>query len=496
MYFKKYLVIAITLALMATANATTYTVSPDGNETNFSLSEAQNYANSNLGEEITFLLVSGDYGSLTDLSAVERDNEAWVNWKANEEGVVFDTIKFEVAGANYREIWQSFEGMTVKYGTPRVGKTVDLGVYMQNVGHTKFINMTFVGKGYVKDSGSTAISLGHANNAIIDNCTIYGETDAVEGGFETGINLLYSSNITVINCDISRCRRGINGMGRDWNISNNNIHDIDSDGIIISGGARIIIENNHIWEINDPGYGYHCDGIQAQEGKPPGDPQYIKMDNIVIRGNEIHGSDRHGMTLQPDKYDCSINDCSVYNSVIENNLVYDTDGTAVQIMFFKDLIYRNNTVIGKNWFRNNVTIDSITNNLMGSTGFFNTMDSVPAYENNNIVLAFGHPNDMHPDFVQGPNTLNLNGDQNAFEELFVDYNNFDFRPLMNKAACDGNVNQSPGTAVGAGPCVGEPPQECVNLTALTNYISQWKHGSLQMLSLMEKIEKWKTGEGC
>ncbi len=38
--------------------------------------------------------------------------------------------------------------------------------------------------------------------------------------------------------------------------------------------------------------------------------------------------------------------------------------------------------------------------------------------------------------------------------------------------------------------------ECVDLTTLTNYISEWKQGSFGMLSLMQKIEKWKTGENC
>ncbi len=38
--------------------------------------------------------------------------------------------------------------------------------------------------------------------------------------------------------------------------------------------------------------------------------------------------------------------------------------------------------------------------------------------------------------------------------------------------------------------------ECVNLTALTGYIGQWKQGSLLMLSLMQKIEKWKAGTEC
>ncbi len=38
--------------------------------------------------------------------------------------------------------------------------------------------------------------------------------------------------------------------------------------------------------------------------------------------------------------------------------------------------------------------------------------------------------------------------------------------------------------------------ECVDLTALTNYISQWKQGNLSMSTLLHKIGNWKAGTGC
>ncbi len=42
----------------------------------------------------------------------------------------------------------------------------------------------------------------------------------------------------------------------------------------------------------------------------------------------------------------------------------------------------------------------------------------------------------------------------------------------------------------------EPSQECINLTALTDYISEWKQGNLGIATLMQKIAAWKTGTGC
>ena len=38
--------------------------------------------------------------------------------------------------------------------------------------------------------------------------------------------------------------------------------------------------------------------------------------------------------------------------------------------------------------------------------------------------------------------------------------------------------------------------ECVNLPALTNYISEWKQGSFEIAALMQKIGQWKAGESC
>ena len=41
-----------------------------------------------------------------------------------------------------------------------------------------------------------------------------------------------------------------------------------------------------------------------------------------------------------------------------------------------------------------------------------------------------------------------------------------------------------------------PLAECVRMQDLMNYIGQWRIGQINMAVLMEKIRKWKTGEGC
>ena len=61
---------------------------------------------------------------------------------------------------------------------------------------------------------------------------------------------------------------------------------------------------------------------------------------------------------------------------------------------------------------------------------------------------------------------------------------------------DGPARDASHHSAGAYEYQGETPQECVDLTALTNYITNWKQGSLSMPSLMQKIESWKAGTGC
>ncbi|MBN1941084.1 MAG: right-handed parallel beta-helix repeat-containing protein, partial [Candidatus Diapherotrites archaeon] len=61
---------------------------------------------------------------------------------------------------------------------------------------------------------------------------------------------------------------------------------------------------------------------------------------------------------------------------------------------------------------------------------------------------------------------------------------------------DGNPRPVGEWDVGAFEFQAEPPQECVSMPALMGYVAQWKAGSLEMVVLMQKINSWKTQEGC
>ena len=68
-------------------------------------------------------------------------------------------------------------------------------------------------------------------------------------------------------------------------------------------------------------------------------------------------------------------------------------------------------------------------------------------------------------------------------------------PGENCANCPQDAPCEAGQTCQNATCVTTQP-ECVNLTKLMNYIGQWKRAEISMATLMEKIRRWKTGEGC
>ena len=63
----------------------------------------------------------------------------------------------------------------------------------------------------------------------------------------------------------------------------------------------------------------------------------------------------------------------------------------------------------------------------------------------------------YPFYVSSTELFNYNTDS-----LFVDATNYDLRPLINSAACNGSINP-PGEAVGALPCVCTQDSQCIEV---------------------------------
>lgn len=104
---------------------------------------------------------------------------------------------------------------------------------------------------------------------------------------EWGVRLDYSERIEIDNLDITVFARGIyTNKSNDLTLTNNEIHDLRSDGINIGAGDNILIEGNYLHDFR-PWYGPshdkgdHPDFIQYYA--PPGE----MISNLIIRDNVI-----------------------------------------------------------------------------------------------------------------------------------------------------------------------------------------------------------------
>jgi len=61
---------------------------------------------------------------------------------------------------------------------------------------------------------------------------------------------------------------------------------------------------------------------------------------------------------------------------------------------------------------------------------------------------------------------------------------------------DGDNDGVPEWDIGAIEFNGTAPPQCIEMSDLLNYISQWRQGSISMPAVMEALRKWKSGEGC
>ncbi len=507
--FKLIATALILLTLTGTANAATYYVSPTGNNTHdgnsqantFSLSEAQEYANAKPSEEIIFLLASGEYGAFSDST---NERTSWAIWKADiGEEPVFEYISLgSFLGDSNKYL--HFEGIKVTPGALHPMHGYYRTASIRKANHIKFIDMEFEGNGYSGGDDSAAIYMWGGDNIVIDDCNIYGNDSEFESAFENGIFARYVNNVVINNCSITGTQHGISAWGKNWTITNNHLYNLDSDGIIVQGISDSNIENNRIHDVRiPPDSDYHTDGIQFYYTKmgnahQPSNQEHVYMKNIVVRNNTIYNIGRQGIFMNFGGYDGTSPDAQ--NITIENNLIYDCDMEEIGSYSFvsynnANQSFVNNTILGSSHWREGSEVSKIEGNLLELGKFWDNVP-LPSYNNYNLLW------DWWGNITKGSNSIETrwdwddNSDKTLWKEIFTDYENDDYNPSIGKAACDGSVNGQEGVAIGALPCPEEPPQECVDLTSLTNYLSEWKLGNLGMTTLLEKISSWKTGTGC
>jgi len=207
----------------------------------------------------------------------------------------------------------------------------------------------------------------------------------------------------------------------------------------------------------------HADLIQATAGYG------TYFNNITIRGNELYDSlDGWAfMHLQAQDYDNPDLNIGGSNWLVENNLCWNSyangqeeNGAPLNLRHIDGAIFRNNTVIGRVQLRYNHNVN-FTNNIIS---FIDVYDTAGLVDNDYNIFNRGG---FSSNYSLGPNTIflypSINEDKwnaSAFTDIFVDYYGGNFRPTMDKIACNGTINL-PEVVVGALPCACLKDADCI-----------------------------------
>ena len=228
--------------------ATYYLAAVNGNATNpgttdlpwHTLSRA--YANySGEGPKVqegdTVLFRNGDYGTFTE-SGLAADRTDWITYAA-DSGHSPNLERINVTWDNYKNSYLRWNGFNIKNG-----------VGLQRASYF-----------YLYDCNITGSA------AEVNGVTVEGYYAPYSAGGAIGIAGRYDVNhVTIENCDISYCTRGIrcgkNG-GEYWTIKNNTIHRLAEDGIRPEGTTHLLIEGNLIYDTHKGRTGFGLVGTKT-----------------------------------------------------------------------------------------------------------------------------------------------------------------------------------------------------------------------------------------
>jgi len=264
----------------------------------------------------TVIIYNGNYATFDDKSNSRAD---WITYQAadghepNVSGIDLDGSKYSIKNQYFK-----FVGLKLIPALDSNRKCV----ITEGVSYIQFTDCNLVSPGLVM-GGCDAIYLDEqTNNVDVNNCHFWGTGDVNEDpnvkgvpGFSAAVGCNNSTvyNITVTNCEIEDSGLGINIKGTNWTVSNCNIHDMYSDGVVMGNAYNITVEDCTIRDINSPtDWGIHEDGIQIAASVPT---KYVTIRRIMI---DMCAENPHqGMHLNPGGEE---NDGPY---TIENTLIYN-----------------------------------------------------------------------------------------------------------------------------------------------------------------------------
>jgi len=214
----------------------------------------------------TVMLKDGNYGSFADTPS--PPNTDWITYQAFPgHSPIFTYISCGLGTAVNH--YYKFDGITVTPGNFYDDPGEARAVFLNAAQYIKLHNITIIGTGFLRGVDNYGIQMGNfAQHIEIDNCYIYGTGSQwnTTTSFGVGITSRTSNYVTINNCEIRDCEKGILSWGEYWTVSNNEIHHGFEDGIYNVGTSDSTYDNNYIHDIAVPIFLSYSDGASYDSG--------------------------------------------------------------------------------------------------------------------------------------------------------------------------------------------------------------------------------------
>lgn len=197
-----------------------------------------------------------------------------------------------------------------------------------------FSNLEFVAKA----PAWFAFQVRNSDNIHFKNLSVHGSLDGDASNDAEGIQILNSSNVSIVNSEFQQLGRGMAiGSTNNVLVQGNNIHDIRSDGMDFSAVNNVKVIGNTIHSIHAVGED-HPDAIQFWTLGTT-----VSSKDILISGNVISRGD--GGATQGIYFRDEVGGLPYTRVTIENNIVVGTGYNAVRVNGAKDLVVKGNELI-------------------------------------------------------------------------------------------------------------------------------------------------------
>jgi hypothetical protein len=241
---------------------------------------------------------------------------------------------------------------------------------MTGVTGLKFQNLTF----NVTTPAYAGFNVTNSHNITLDGVSVHGSLDGDSSNDAEGFRFFDSDHVTITGSTFQQVAKAAQFSNvTDIVVSNNNVHDVMSNGFVFAQVANVHIDNNVIHDIK-PVNGLHPDGIQFTTSNTTVASHDIEISrNLIYRGN---GDYFQGIFMRDE-----VGSLPFQNATISGNTIVGTGWSAIYTTHNVGLTITGNNLVsfvGDNDTR--MTIQGadqvvVTNNSAGSLASILGFDS-------------------------------------------------------------------------------------------------------------------------